>query len=184
MSALPPEYGWLRMIGPLPLMVEEALELFGTIEGAGDHDNPVILGWAKELGLFSSYSHDAIPWCGLFMAIVAQRAGKARPKNPLWARNWAEFGMRSEKPSLGDVLVFSREGLGGHSGGGHVGLYVGHDDEGYFVLGGNQKDRVCIVWIARKRLIAQRRPFYRQRPASARPFPIGLGGKIISENEA
>ena len=84
--------GWIDDLHPLPRMLQEARKLFGTKEFAGSANNPVILGWAKEVGLAKSYTDDVIPWCGLFMAVVAKRAGKPALEGPLWARNWAAFG--------------------------------------------------------------------------------------------
>jgi uncharacterized protein (TIGR02594 family) len=117
-------------------MIVEALKEYGTLEAPGEADNPKIIGWqaeieAAELGRVYAgvYRHDAIPWCGLFMAIIAHRANiERRPeRNPprlyLSALEWASFGVSVPKgaAALGDVLVFKRKG------GGHVGLYVGHD---------------------------------------------------------
>ena len=87
-----------------------------------------------------------VPWCGLFMAVVAQRAGKEIPKNDLSALAWANFGVKADTAMLGDVLVFKRKG------GGHVGLYCSEDDNYYYVLGGNQGDRVSIAKIDKKRI--------------------------------
>lgn len=36
---------------------------------------------------------------------------------------------------------------------GHVGFYVGEDAKGYYVLGGNQGDKVSVVRIAKDRLL-------------------------------
>ena len=99
MSEISPPYRWLEALTPLPLMIRYALAELGTIEVAGTADNPVILGWAREVGLATSYGSDAIPWCGLFMAVVAQRAGKAIPARPLWALSWSRF--RSEERRVG-----------------------------------------------------------------------------------
>lgn len=181
MSApLPPAYAWLSKEIPLPRMVAEALKLFGTVETAGAKNNPVIMGWAAEVGLAKVYSADAVPWCGLFMAVVAKRAGKDVVKDPLWARNWAKFGRTlndTEAASLGDVLVFVRDG------GGHVGLYVGEDAVAYHVLGGNQSDKVCFTRIAKTRCVAVRRPLYNLAPATVRPRKLGASGSL-SVNEA
>jgi uncharacterized protein (TIGR02594 family) len=178
MNPLPLAYGWIDDLQPLPKMVAEARKLFGTAEAQGPADNPVILGWAKELGLAKVYNHDEIPWCGLFVAIVAKRAGKALPNQPLWARNWAKFGKAADKAQLGDVLVFRRG-----QGWGHVGLYVGEDYGAYHVLGGNQSDGVTITRIAKDRCIAVRRPAYRKAPASAKPMQLAATG-TLSVNEA
>jgi hypothetical protein len=75
------------------------------------------------------------------------------------------------------VLVFKR------SGGGHVGLCVGHDDSAFHVLGGNQSDRVSIARLPRNRLVAVRRPTYRLQPFNVRPIVLAPSGSL-SVNEA
>jgi uncharacterized protein (TIGR02594 family) len=149
---LPSRYAWLAR-EPGPKMIVEALKLYGTMEKPGTADNPIIIGWAKEVGgeVADVYRADSIPWCGLFMAVVAKRAGKEPPKHPLWALSWSAFGAKADTPALGDVLVFTR------GTGGHVGLYVGEDATAFHVLGGNQSDRVCIARIAKARLYAAHR---------------------------
>jgi len=175
---LPSRYGWLAR-EPGPKMLVEALKLFGTMEKPGRADNPTILAWAKEIGgeVADVYAADSIPWCGLFMAVIAKRAGKEAPAHPLWALSWAAFGAKSPVPGLGDVLVFVR------NGGGHVGLYVGEDGSAFHVLGGNQSDRVCITRVAKARLYAARRPLYRIQPANVRPIHLASSG-TLSLNEA
>ena len=175
----PTGYEWLGSVGALPKVVSEALALYGTKEVLGPNDNPTILRWAAEVGLSKAYTDDEIPWCGLFVAVVCKRAGKPVDNQPLWARSWADYGMQVSKPELGDILVFSRPG-----GGGHVGFYVAEDISAYHVLGGNQSDAVTIARIAKTRCIATRRPpFKTSMPASAKPYHIALNGKL-SENEA
>jgi uncharacterized protein (TIGR02594 family) len=170
---------YLDTLGPLPAMLVEARKFIGTAEAPGPANNPAILEWAAELGLSNVYTADAIPWCGLFMALVAHRADKPLPAGPLWALNWSNFGSPAGQPCLGDVLVFVREG------GGHVTMYVGEDRQGYFhCLGGNQSDKVCVERIAKSRLHAARcPPFKIQMPASREPVILNADGSI-SENEA
>lgn len=178
MNPMPPAYGWIDDLRPLPRMLQEARKLYGTFEFAGSADNPLILGWAKEVGLAKSYNDDAIPWCGLFMAVVAKRAGKPAVEGPLWARNWAAFGKAADEAQLGDVLVFRRA-----ESSGHVGLYVGEDYGAYHVLGGNQSDGVTITRIARDRCVAVRRPSYKSAPVTAKPVQLAASG-APSANEA
>lgn len=173
---LPLKYQWLTH-EPGPKMILEALRLFGTKETSGVSDNPEILAWAKETGLNRVYSADSIPWCGLFMAVVAKRAGKDVPKDPLWALNWSRFGKHSMLPSLGDVLVFKRPS------GGHVALYVGEDHFTYHCLGGNQSDAVTITRIEKSRCVAVRRPLYKVTPENVRPIKLDAEG-TVSRNEA
>jgi uncharacterized protein (TIGR02594 family) len=170
---------YLDDLGALPRMVNEGRKLLGTVETPGPGNNPVIMGWAQELGLSRVYTADAVPWCGLFMALCATRAGKTPPAGPLWALNWMNFGTPAGQPCLGDVLVFVREG------GGHVAMYVGEDRDGYYhTLGGNQSDRVCVERIPKARLHGARKPpFAIQMPESREPIILSANGQI-STSEA
>lgn len=173
------KYNFLMEIGTLPKMVQEALALYHTDEQPGPGNNPVIMAWVTELGdpnVKKVYTADSVPWCGLFMAIVAKRAGKEVVKDPLWALNWSQFGVKAGQPMLGDILVFVRPE------GGHVGLYVGESSGSYHVLGGNTSDSVSFAEIAKTRLRAVRRPVYKVQPATVKPFILGSDGKF-STNE-
>lgn len=178
----PPGYAWLDTIGTLPRTIQQGLRLYGTAEVVGKGSNRTIISWRDELNIAGhpvvGFSDDDVPWCGLFAAVVTHRAGYAPVKNPLWARNWASFGRAVAKPSLGDVLVFVRDG------GGHVGFYIAEDATAYHVLGGNQSNRVSITRIAKDRLVAARRPeFAIGQPASVRPYRVAATG-ALSRNEA
>lgn len=180
--AIPNEYNWLTKESG-PIMIKKALELFDTKEILGRENNPVILAWGKEIGgnVENVYKADEIPWCGLFMAVVAKRASKQIVKDPLWALNWGTFGKYVENPMLGDVLVFVRKTPEGKTAG-HVGLYVGEDATSFHVLGGNQSDKVCFARIERDRLYASRRPNYNIVPQNVRKVVLKNSGNI-SVNE-
>jgi uncharacterized protein (TIGR02594 family) len=168
----------------MPRMIQEAVKLFGTIETPGSGNNPVIMAWAKEVGVDVAriYTADSIPWCGLAMAVFAKRADKEVVKNPLWALSWATFGHDAECAMLGDVLTFVRKTATG-SKAGHVALYVGESATTYHILGGNQSDKVCIIEIAKSRLYAIRRPDYNIQPNSVAQVVLNASG-VVSTNEA
>lgn len=173
---IPKAYQWLQQ-EEAPRHLLKALELFGVTETVGPKHNPVIMGWAKEVGLDNVYRNDEIPWCGLYTAVVIHRAGRPVVKDPLWALNWSKFGVGVSEPMLGDILTFKRPS------GGHVGFYVGEDATAYHVLGGNQGNTVSVVRIAKARLHAARRPAYTAQPANVRKITLaGNGG--LSTNEA
>lgn len=179
--SIPATYNWLGTVGVLPTTISEALKCYGVKEGAGVADNPVIMSWAAEIGEAAigwKYMHDSIPWCGLFAAVIIHRAGKTLPTGPLYALNWSKFGVPAVKAALGDVLVFQRPG------GGHVGFYVGEDDQNYCVLGGNQGDAVSFAWVAKDRCVAARRPVYNNQPASVKSYRLARSGEPVSKNEA
>jgi uncharacterized protein (TIGR02594 family) len=180
----PPNYLWLSEIGDLPKTIAESLPLIGVQEIVGKGSNKTILAWRDELNqsgvTITGYGDDDIPWCGLFAAIIAYRRTKVAAevvKDPLWARNWAKYGTKSPKASLGDCLVFVR------NGGGHVGWYVAEDATAYHVLGGNQSNKVSITRIAKDRCIAVRRPPYKVVPSSVKPYLVKAAGNL-SANEA
>lgn len=180
--AVPTKYNWLLNENG-PIMIRKALELFDISETLGVKNNPTIISWAKEIGgvVADVYKADEIPWCGLFMAVVAKRSSKQLVKDPLWALNWGTFGKKSDVPKLGDVLVFVRKTSEGKTAG-HVGLYVGEDENCFHVLGGNQSDKVCITRIEKNRLYASRRPNYNIQPNNVRAIILNNSGNI-STNE-
>ena len=183
MTAIPTKYQWLSRCGLLPRCIQRGLELYGVQEIVGKGSNKTIIGWRDELNQngvpIVGYADDDIPWCGLYAAIVVYRArGSAEVvKDPLWALNWRKFGVETDKPSLGDVLVYGR------NGGGHVGFYIGEDSACYHTLGGNQANAVNIIRIQKDRLLCATRPRYANPPKSAKPFLMASAG-LVSSNEA
>ena len=161
-----------------PKLLVEALKMLGTKEVVGKVHNPVILGWAEELGLKKVYTADEIPWCGLAIAYAAYKAGVQVVEKPLWALSWANYGTRVMEPMLGDILTFKRDG------GGHVGIYVGEDATCYHVLGGNQGNAMSITRIVKARLYQARRTAWKvAQPANVRKIYLDAKG-AISKNEA
>lgn len=178
--SLPQQYQFLLQ-EPGPKMLIEALKLYGTKEIYGTKHNQVILDWAKVVGIPELVKNDEQAWCGLFMAFVAIRGQKHVPMKSydiLRALKWVGFGTPVNEAMLGDVLVFKRPG------GGHVGMYVGEDDQNYHVLGGNQSDMVCFRRFEKKRMIAIRRPVYSiGQPQNVRKIMLSAVG-VVSTNEA
>lgn len=173
--ALPNQYSWLLQ-EPGTKMVQEFIKIYGVTEVPGPNDNPIIMEWARETGLQDVYQHDAVAWCGLTMAVIAKRANKELPHDPLWALNWSLFGRKVDDGAMfGDVLVFKR------AGGGHVGLYLGEDHECYHVGGGNQSDTTNIVRKPKRRIYAIRRPIYSIQPACVRQILLSPEGVIDSQ---
>jgi uncharacterized protein (TIGR02594 family) len=197
---VPPMWSWLLSLEGRPKIISEALKEYGTLEGTGTLNNKKIINWADEVAQCHPttytnwaadwYNADSVPWCGLFMAVIACRAANSDltrmpPPNYLSSLAWAAFGKTVDwKTSLnniwmGDVAIFVREG------GGHVASVVGVSKDGQYIvcLGGNQDDKVDIKMISASRLYAVRRPPYHVRPISARHFRINSSGINVSTNE-
>ena len=177
--ALPQKYSWLNKENA-PKMLVEALKHYGTLEKVGKGSNVNISNWAKEVGVSGWYTDDDIPWCGLFVGVVARRAGYPFSAGKLLAaREWINWGTSVTKgrEMLWDVLVFSR------TGGGHVGFYVGENDKAFLVYGGNQSNAVGFAWIAKDRLLGARRPTYKiAEPSNVRKIILSETGEY-STNE-
>ena len=136
------------------------------------------MSWAKDVGVDKIYTSDEIAWCGLFVAKVVLKAGFEVVKDPLWALNWSNFGIKQSVAMLGDVLVFKRDG------GGHVGFYIAEDKNYFHVLGGNQSNSVSITRIAKNRCVAIRRCNWKvSQPKEVKQYFVEASGKI-STNEA
>jgi len=170
---------WIPSVPDVPWMGKAKL-LEGTKEVPGAPSNPDILAWAKYLGVSGAYTNDGIAWCGLFVGYVMKRyvPGDTLPKNILGARQWLEFGKKVE-PAYGAILVFWRGSPSGWQG--HVGFYVGEDDNNYYVLGGNQSDTVNVSKIAKSRLLGARAP--KSLPFNGRKVQM-KGNQTQSQNEA
>jgi uncharacterized protein (TIGR02594 family) len=173
-------------------------EISGTREYSGGADNPVILGWARFIGekypemrsYCAQYNHDAIAWCGLTVAYCMAKNG-IRPvfgtsenERFLWADAWRTFGVRLDKPRLGCVMVFAR------NGGGHVALYEGEEGNDYLIRGGNQSNAVNLMRMPKSKFSASIWP---AAPAITTPAsadaraksskvsgPIGVGAAVVA----
>lgn len=95
MTSIPEKYKDLERVYKTPL-ARECMALYGVKEVSGDGNNPVILGWAKELNSTISnwYRQDEEPWCALYMSVCAKRAGYQPPEgfDAVRARSFETWG--------------------------------------------------------------------------------------------
>jgi hypothetical protein len=131
------------------------------------NDNPVILGWAKQIGTLypdlatycAGYTHDTIAWCGLTvgycMAVngIKPVFGAKDTDRFLYALAWQQFGTAAATPQAGDLLVFDFGG-GDH----HVTLFEQAQGDSYICRGGNQSDQVKVSSYPKSLCLAVRRP--------------------------
>ncbi|UOR07144.1 TIGR02594 family protein [Hymenobacter aerilatus] len=170
MITLPNRYSYLLRENA-PKVLVEALKLFGTREIVGPLHSLEILKWAKELGMQREYTADEIPWCGLFVGVVVERADYNLVPILLRAKQWLKWGNPVPEPMLGDVVVFTRVG------GGHVGFYVGEDATHLHILGGNQNNSVSIARFPKSAAVGYRRsPWRIGQPANVRKIHLSSTG--------
>lgn len=198
-AATPTKWRWLEEIHGLPALVAAALKEYGTNEYSGSVNNKKIINWAKEVADCKPtsynnwagdwYNRDSIPWCGLFMAVMACRTMGGKPdrapaKSYLTALAWASWGEPVDRRNInniwcGDVVTFTREG------GGHVAIVIGVSTDGknLICIGGNQSNAVNIKLFPMTRVYNIRRPRYRVRPLGAKHLRISPSGVPTSINE-
>jgi uncharacterized protein (TIGR02594 family) len=101
-------------------------------------------------------------WCAAFVNAVLNETGMSGSDTvsdyPLTARSFLHWGNKVENPEPGDVVVFPR---GNQSWQGHVGFYLKthiiNGVEYYYILGGNQSNKVSIeLYPARSALSIRR----------------------------
>jgi len=176
-------YEFLKaIVSPRHMVV--ARSFMGLKEIAGNTSNQTILSWAKQLGLDSIYKNDDTSWCALFVAFVMMQAGRKIiiPTKDSWdylrALKYQEANLKTvamKDAAFGDIMIFKRPE------GGHVAFYVGEDTACYHILGGNQGNKVSVIRIDKKRLVAVRRPDY----ISFNPEKMIVSAEgAISTNEA
>ena len=155
--------------------MKTARESVGLKEVVGPKHNTKIQAWLSKLGAW--WRDDETPWCGTFVAHCLREAGHPIPKHWYRALGWKEYGsnLRPTHVCEGAILVFAREG------GGHVGFYVSEDRFYYRVLGGNQKNSVNIMRIAKSRCVAIRWPT--GVPVTGVPIHVATNAPV-SGNEA
>jgi uncharacterized protein (TIGR02594 family) len=152
----------------MPNTVPSWLATMRQITGThAQHDNPVILGWAKKIGeIFpemaqycADYTHDTIAWCGLTVAYcmaangIKPIFGSSDTDRFLWALAWRQFGSSVTTPQIGDLLVFD---FGGDDH--HVTLYEQSQGDSYVCRGGNQSHQVRLSTYPKSQCMEIRRP--------------------------
>ncbi len=131
-------------------IINKALSEYGVKEIIGSKDNLRILKYFDEIGFNGSRLHDETAWCSAFASWVAKTSGYEHSKK-LNARSWLAVGDSTNMPKVGDVVVLWRESP--NSWKGHVGFFVKETKNFVYVLGGNQRNMVCIKAYAKSRVL-------------------------------
>lgn len=135
-----------------PSWMAEAWRELGQSELPGNAHNPRIVAMFDELG--HPGQSDETAWCAAFVGACLERAGIASTRS-LLARSYLEWGVATDDPAAGDVVVLKR---GSDPTFGHVGFVVGLTDAHAFVLGGNQSNAVTVAAFDRDLVLGFRTP--------------------------
>lgn len=132
--------------------IKIALQEIGVHSAPGSLNTPRVLQYFSDIG--QSWVHDDdTAWCSAFANWVAKQA-KLPMSNSLAARSWLTVGKKTTTPVMGDVVVFWR--ISKTSSYGHVAFFIKQDQQGIWVLGGNQGavGEVSIECIPAERLLS------------------------------
>lgn len=155
-----------------PVWLVEARRFMGQREVKGLKHNATILDWWKAIKR-GGIKDDETPWCAAFVGAMLERTGVQSTRFES-AKSYLTWGVPLNAPTVGCVVVFSRDG------GGHVGFVVGQDAKGcLLVLGGNQGDDVNVRTFARDRVVGYRWPA--STPIITATLPTGDAAKSTSE---
>jgi len=134
-------------------ILQTALSQYGVTEIVGDVHNPTILKYFKSSG-HSWVKDDETAWCSAFINWCAKSSG-FKYTGKLNARSWLDIGEELDSPELGDLVIFWRKSK--DSVYGHVGLFINEIGDNIYVLGGNQKNMVCIMPYNKAKVLGYRR---------------------------
>lgn len=99
------------------------------------------------------YNVATTPWCAAFANAILIEAGY-KGTGSFMARSFLNWGKAVSSPRKGDIVVFSR----GKPPSGHVAFYMkDYGRDHILVLGGNQRDKVCIQSYPKSRVLGYRR---------------------------
>ena len=138
--------------------LEIAWHEVGVAEVPGTEANPRIVAYFADAGRPDVLA-DETHWCAAFVGACLSIAGVPLDGIPrherLLARAYLRIGTVIEDARVGAVAVFAR---GGNPQAGHVAFVTGWTDSHLKVLGGNQANKVCEIWMPRADLIGLRWP--------------------------
>lgn len=116
-------------------------------------DNPKIVEYHRTTLLAAK--NDETPWCSSFVNWVLMKAGLERTKSAA-AKSWLNYGFQMKEPVPGAIMILSRNG---NPEAGHVGFFWKEKDAAnFYMLGGNQSDKVSIQIFPKNRILGIRWP--------------------------
>lgn len=130
-----------------------ALREYAEHDIVGIDNNARVLSYFKDIGQ-KWVTNDDTAWCAAFINWCLMKAGK-NGTGLLNARSFLTYGVKTDKPTIGDVVVLWR--ISKDSPFGHVGFFIKESKEGIYILGGNQNDSVNIALFNKTQVLSYRK---------------------------
>lgn len=132
--------------------IKIALSQYGNKGIYGPKSNDEVLKYYHEIGQ-KWVADDDVAWCAAFANWVCKKSGA--PYTPkLNARSFLDWGRQTQKPEMGDIVVFWR--ISRDSVYGHVAFFIAERENSVLVLGGNQTNSVSIVPFPKTQILQYR----------------------------
>lgn len=141
---------YMPTVAPKHLLIAE--KELGVTEISGNVHNKRILEYHQATELKATA--DEIAWCAAFVNWCLKQSGELGTLKAN-ARSFLDWGVKVDKPALGDVVVFWRGKKSGWQG--HVAFYIEENSDAVKVLGGNQNNKVCYMWYPKSQVLGYRR---------------------------
>jgi uncharacterized protein (TIGR02594 family) len=140
---------------PLLTLLFNLVQMTGLKEVPGKDSNPELVSMFEKWGITWTRDDSRGAWCAVFVNEALDRSGFIAPGG-LLARSFLDYGEEVETPRALDLVVFWRKSKSSRYG--HVGFYVGEDEDGIYVWGGNQGNTSNVTKYSKSRLLGYRRP--------------------------
>lgn len=136
-------------------VLTEALKRIGIKGMSGKTNNsPSVVEWLKRL--IPGAVDDEVNWCSAFAHdVVTDALGIELPQIDASARSWLKYGIPTETPQMGDMVIFWREDP--QSWKGHIAIYIRDNGTYVWVLGGNQSNMVSISPYEKSKVLGYRK---------------------------
>lgn len=129
------------------------LDLAQSQLGVSENNNPQkVIEYLKSTTLPKELLDPSTPWCSAFVTWCLEQSGMKSTKDA-WAKSYLYYGLKTDAPKLGDIVIFSR---GKNSG--HVAFYIESGPVFVRVLGGNQGNQVSIENRPKALVLGYRKP--------------------------
>lgn len=141
-----------------PIKIRQDNPVYNAVEKIGLHEQKD----RKEIKEYTGVDPVRTEWCAAFVNAVLNESGipgsESVSEYPLMARSFLTWGEKVRDPQPGDLIIFPR---GDESWQGHVGFYLNtvyvNGVKKYYILGGNQKNKVSIEMYTASRALGIRR---------------------------
>lgn len=134
--------------------VKIALTQYGVNDLEDKQTHPQIVKYYKSIGYDLLDFLDYPNWCSAFVNWVAKKAGYEFTGD-LNARSWLSAGESTNYPCWGDITILWKGSPDSKEG--HVGIFIKETKRYVYLLGGDQRKKVCIKAYPKTQVLDYRR---------------------------